>query len=125
MTMSQEEGVDKYKNVRQTYLSWKDKKNIKLPKNPVQYELFKIAMHIVQKIEKKESLTIYQVVDLLQNANNKPQGEKRKSKPETDLDKEAKLLGKYINVNNGQENNKSGGKKRGSQISAVSQNKKP
>jgi hypothetical protein len=54
-------------------------------------------MHIVHKIEKKESLTIYQVVDLLHNANNKPQVEKRKSKPETDLDKEAKLIGKYMN----------------------------
>lgn len=43
---------------------WKTKK-LSLPKRPIQYEILKYALHVVQLIEKKQVVSIQSIIDNL------------------------------------------------------------
>lgn len=56
------ESLEYYKQLKKTYLDWKNKR-LQLPKKPLQLELLNLSMSIVQRIENNQVLSLAWIKD--------------------------------------------------------------
>jgi hypothetical protein len=65
-TLAKREDPENYRQLKDEYAKWKTKKGLLLPKHPMLYELYKLSMTLVQKIEAKEYVPLPYIIDSLQ-----------------------------------------------------------